>query len=47
MSTAHSYKTALPQAKLEIVKDCGHCVDMERPAELAKLVTASSAAEPS
>lgn len=39
-SAADKYKAALPKAKLEIVKNCGHCVDMEKPAELAKLVTA-------
>jgi pimeloyl-ACP methyl ester carboxylesterase len=30
---------ALPNAKLQIVKACGHCVDMEQPEALAKLVT--------
>jgi pimeloyl-ACP methyl ester carboxylesterase len=39
-TAADAYKAALPKAKLEIVKNCGHCVDMEKPAELAKLVTA-------
>lgn len=39
-SAADKYKAALPKAKLEIVKNCGHCVDMEKPAELSKLVTA-------
>ena len=32
------YVEALPNAKLEIVKACGHCVDMEQPEALAKLV---------
>ena len=39
-SAADKYKASLPTARLEIVKNCGHCVDMEKPAELSKLVTA-------
>ena len=38
-SAAKRYVEALPNARLEIVKDCGHCVDMEQPETLAKLVT--------
>ncbi len=38
-SAAKSYVKALPNAKLEIVKASGHCVDMEQPEALAKLVT--------
>ncbi len=38
-SAATVYAKALPRAKLEIVKGCGHCVDMEQPDTLAKLVT--------
>ena len=38
-SAAQLYVDALPNAKLEIVKACGHCVDMEKPDALAKLVT--------
>ena len=38
ISTAGRYVEALPNAKLEIVKGCGHCVDMEQPETLAKLV---------
>jgi len=38
-SAGEVYKAKLPQAKLEIVKNCGHCVDMEKPDELAKLIT--------
>jgi len=38
-SAAGAYAKALPNAKLEIVKGCGHCVDMEQPDTLAKLVT--------
>jgi pimeloyl-ACP methyl ester carboxylesterase len=38
-SAATVYAKALPRARLEIVKDCGHCVDMEQPEALAKLAT--------
>ncbi|MBN9091084.1 MAG: alpha/beta hydrolase [Reyranella sp.] len=38
-SAATVYAKALPNAKTEIVKGCGHCVDMEQPEALAKLVT--------
>lgn len=38
-SAAEVFKAGLPKAKLEIVKNCGHCVDMEKPDELARLVT--------
>ena len=38
-SAAGRYVKALPDARLEIVKGCGHCVDMEQPEVLAKLVT--------
>jgi pimeloyl-ACP methyl ester carboxylesterase len=37
-STADSYLAALPQAKLEVIRDCGHCVDLEQPERLARLV---------
>jgi pimeloyl-ACP methyl ester carboxylesterase len=37
-STAKRYAEALPNAKLELVRGCGHCVDMEQPETLAKLV---------
>ena len=33
------YASRLPDARLEVVPACGHCVEMERPAELARLVT--------
>ena len=39
-STADAYVRALPSARLEIVPDCGHLVDMEKPDELARLVSA-------
>jgi pimeloyl-ACP methyl ester carboxylesterase len=38
-SAAGVYAKSLPNAKIEIVKGCGHCVDMEQPDALAKLVT--------
>ena len=38
-SAGKRYVEALPQAKLHVVKSCGHCVDMEQPDVLAKLVT--------
>jgi len=37
-STAQQWQTALPAAQLEIIPDCGHCVDMEKPAALAALL---------
>jgi pimeloyl-ACP methyl ester carboxylesterase len=37
-STADRYLTVLPHAKLEVIKDCGHCIDLERPGCLARLV---------
>jgi pimeloyl-ACP methyl ester carboxylesterase len=33
------YARHLPDARLEIVRGCGHAVEMERPAELVRLVT--------
>jgi pimeloyl-ACP methyl ester carboxylesterase len=33
------YAAKLANARLEIVPGCGHCVDMEKPAELVRLVT--------
>jgi pimeloyl-ACP methyl ester carboxylesterase len=44
-SAADLYLKALPNAKLEIVKAAGHCVDMEQPEALAKLVTTFIAQE--
>lgn len=38
-SAADAYMRALPSARLEIVSACGHWVDMEKPDELARLVT--------
>jgi pimeloyl-ACP methyl ester carboxylesterase len=34
------YAKLLPDASLEVVEGCGHAVDMERPAELARLALA-------
>jgi pimeloyl-ACP methyl ester carboxylesterase len=31
---------ALPHATLEVIRDCGHCVDLEQPERLARLVAA-------
>jgi pimeloyl-ACP methyl ester carboxylesterase len=39
-STATQWQKAMPKAKVEIVKGAGHAVEMEKPAELATLVTA-------
>jgi pimeloyl-ACP methyl ester carboxylesterase len=39
LSAGKVYAASLPDAGLEIVKDCGHCVDMEKPEALASLVT--------
>jgi pimeloyl-ACP methyl ester carboxylesterase len=38
------YAALLDGARLEIVADCGHAVDMERPAELARLVRSHAGA---
>lgn len=37
-SAGKRYVEALPDAKMEIVKNCGHCVDMEQPETLSKLI---------
>ena len=44
-SAADLYVKALANARLEIVKAAGHCVDMEQPEALAKLVTTFIAQE--
>jgi pimeloyl-ACP methyl ester carboxylesterase len=38
-SAGEAYRAALPEARLEIVPQCGHAVEMEKPAELVRLVT--------
>ncbi len=40
ISAGDAYVKALRDARLEFVSGCGHFVDMEKPDELAKLVTA-------
>jgi pimeloyl-ACP methyl ester carboxylesterase len=37
-SAAERYLEALPNARLETIAGCGHCVDMEQPDTLAKLI---------
>ncbi len=37
-SAGEVYARQLRNARLEIVRACGHCVDMEKPAELTALV---------
>ena len=39
VSTAKRYVGALPNAKLEVIENCGHCVDLEQPERLAGLVS--------
>lgn len=39
-STANQWQSALGDARVAIVEGAGHAVEMEKPAELAKLVTA-------
>jgi pimeloyl-ACP methyl ester carboxylesterase len=38
LECAERYRALLPDARLEIVPDCGHAVDLEQPAALAELV---------
>ena len=38
-SAGELYAKALPKARFEILAACGHCADMEKPDELARLVT--------
>ncbi|HEX2891003.1 alpha/beta hydrolase [Vineibacter terrae] len=39
LSAGHLWASRLPDARLEIVKGCGHCVEMEKPDAFAALVT--------
>ncbi|MBO0710697.1 MAG: alpha/beta hydrolase [Acetobacteraceae bacterium] len=39
VSTAEQFLAALPHARREIVRTCGHAVEMEQPSELAHLVS--------
>jgi pimeloyl-ACP methyl ester carboxylesterase len=45
VSAAQVFKTALPNARIEIVKGAGHAVEMEKSAELMKLVAPFLAAK--
>ena len=38
-SAGERYAVLLPQARFETVRSAGHCVEMERPGELARLVS--------
>lgn len=38
-SCGERYARSLPNARLVMIEACGHCVEMERPDDLAKLVT--------
>jgi 2-hydroxy-6-oxonona-2,4-dienedioate hydrolase len=38
-SAASAWQQALPRATLHTVAACGHYVDMEKPDEMARLVT--------
>ena len=38
-SAGESYAQLLPQARFEIVRNAGHCVEMEQSGQLARLVT--------
>jgi pimeloyl-ACP methyl ester carboxylesterase len=38
VSAARRYVEALPNARLEMIAACGHCVDMEQPDALARRV---------
>ena len=38
-SAGERYAALLPKARFEIVRDAGHCVEMEQPAELVGLVS--------
>ena len=43
LECAHAYVDALPNARLEIVPDCGHAVDLEAPEALTALITGETA----
>ena len=38
LSSGERYVEALPKARLEVIEGSGHCVEMERPVELATLI---------
>jgi pimeloyl-ACP methyl ester carboxylesterase len=37
-SAAEVWTRSLPNARLEIIKNCGHAVEMEKPEELLRLI---------
>jgi pimeloyl-ACP methyl ester carboxylesterase len=39
LSAGEAYTAALPNARLEVIEDCGHLVDLEQPDKLAELVS--------
>jgi pimeloyl-ACP methyl ester carboxylesterase len=39
LSAGRRYAKVLPNADLRVIDGCGHCVEMEKPDELARLVT--------
>jgi pimeloyl-ACP methyl ester carboxylesterase len=41
---AHQYASLMPNARLEVVPDAGHVVDLEQPGALAKLIREHAAA---
>jgi pimeloyl-ACP methyl ester carboxylesterase len=47
-SVGERYARSLPHGRLEIVEGAGHCVEMERPSELVRLIDRfSTETEPS
>lgn len=38
-SCGQRYAKLLPNAKVEVLRDCGHCADVEKPDELAALIS--------
>src|SRR5207245_11594903 len=40
MSCAQRYVASLRTARLAVLDGCGHCIDVEKPQELAALITA-------
>jgi pimeloyl-ACP methyl ester carboxylesterase len=43
LDIAHQYASLMPNARLEMVADAGHVVDLEQPDELAKLIRGHAA----
>ena len=39
ISAGRRFLSSLPDARLEVIKACGHCIDMEQPEALARLVS--------